>query len=341
MINNNILKIASNDNSPENVKVLTNITKDSYTFADLNNTFIIFKSINNILYLVYSNINKSIVLFDLNNLKLISEIKPYNNENIIGFRHYLDKIEKRDLIMGIYLENNIRLFDAIDFKCILNIPHIYNKGYLFSSCFLNQDNNNYIITSNCNWIGNSENIKIFDFNGNKIKEINSSFDKTVNIDTYYDKVKSKNYIIAGNYYYSKSYDYIKNELYQKNCDNENGSHGINIINDSEEIIQLIDSCIDGNIRIFNFHSGLLLKKILICNNILFAICLWSNDYLFVGCDDNTIKLVDLKNELIIKSLIGHENRIISIKKLNLFKYGECLISQGWKSDQIKLWIKIN
>ena len=92
MINNNILKIASNDNSPENVKVLTNITKDSYTFADLNNTFIIFKSINNILYLVYSNINKSIVLFDLNNLKLISEIKPYNNENIIGFRHYLDKI---------------------------------------------------------------------------------------------------------------------------------------------------------------------------------------------------------------------------------------------------------
>ena len=50
-------------------------------------------------------------------------------------------------------------------------------------------------------------ILIFDFDGNKIKEINDSKDKTLLIDTFYDKKNEKIYIITINEGYIKSYDY--------------------------------------------------------------------------------------------------------------------------------------
>jgi len=73
-----------------------------------------------------------------------------------------------------------------------------------------------------------------------------------------------------------------------------------------------------------------------------GICLWSNEYLFVGCNDKTIKLIQLKKGIIIKDLVGHNNRVSTVKKIIHPIYGECIISQGKYNDQIKLWIhKIN
>ena len=69
--------------------------------------------------------------------------------------------------------------------------------------------------------------------------------------------------------------------------------------------------------------------------------MWNNEYIFIGCDDNTIKLIELKNGIIIKELKCHYNKVISIKTIIHPKYGKCLISQGVKNDCIKLWINKN
>ena len=100
---------------------------------------------------------------------------------------------------------------------------------------------------------------------------------------------------------------------------------------------MIESSCDGNIRIWNFHSGYLLNKINIINGWLYGICLWNNEYLFVGCEDKTIKLIDINNKKIIKILEGHKDHVLTVKLINHPKYGECLISQGAGNDQIKLW----
>ena len=55
-----------------------------------------------------------------------------------------------------------------------------------------------------------------------------------------------------------------------------------IIDDSDNIIKLIESCCKGIIRIFDFHSGKLLNKIYVYNDWLNSICLTNKDYLFVG-----------------------------------------------------------
>ena len=158
----------------------------------------------------------------------------------------------------------------------------------------------------------------------------------------YDKKLFKNYLLINNVGYIKSYEFNKNKLYCKYNDNDCAFHNSIIINDKEDLIKLIESSEDGNIRIWNFHSGQLLNKIKV-NRGLFGICLWNNEYIFVGCEDNTIKIVDLNNNKIIrKELKGHKNVVLTIKKIVHFKYGECLISQCYENGEIKLWInKIN
>ena len=97
---------------------------------------------------------------------------------------------------------------------------------------LNDNNNLYIVASNYHWSGHSENIKVFDIEGNKIKEFISSNKTTYFIDSYYDKFKNKNYIITGNENYVKSYDYNNNKVCHKYYDNENRGYLSIIINNN-------------------------------------------------------------------------------------------------------------
>jgi len=332
----NILK--SYHDKPKHIQLLTDVKKDCYACTNLDNIFTAFKSVNDNLYIIFSNKNKSLICYDIIQQKIITEIKNCHDKNISNLRHFYDKKNKTDLIMSVsYKDNNIKLWNVNNWKCILNLPNINNNGFLDSACFLNDKNNNYILTSNCYWGGISEHIKVFDFNGNKIKEINNSNDKTYFIDNFYDNITHKHYIITGNENYVKSYDYEKNELYQKYYDNDNRGH-FSIIISNNNIIKLIESCFDGNIRIWNFHYGLLLNRINISNSALFGICLWKNNYLLVGCEDKNIKLIELVNGAIIQSLNNHNKWVISIKIINHRKYGDYIISQGYDNDQIKIWV---
>ena len=65
-------------------------------------------------------------------------------------------------------------------------------------------------------------------------------------------------------------------------------------------------------------------------------CLWNDDYLFVGCEDHEMKLVKIKERLVVKKYC-HESQVLTIKKIVHPKYGESLISQG--IHEIKYWIK--
>ena len=330
------------NSGPPNIIFSNNITKDSYTNGILDNTFIIFNSIYDLLYFIYSK-RKSIILYNLINNKKINEIKNAHNEDISNFRHYLDKTIKIDLVISLSKnDNNIKLWNIKNLECLHNIKRINENGWLYSSCFLNDNNKTYIVTSNWS-LGNSEYIKVFDLKGNKVKKINNSNDKTFFIDSYYDNNLLKNYIITSNKGYIKSYDYNNNKIFHKYCDDNDDDHTNLIIYNKNEIIQLIDSCSEGTIRIWHFNTGELLNKIKIKNIDygLTGICLWNDEYIFIGSQDKTIKLVEIKNGKIIKNLNGHTECLICIKKIIHPIYGECLISQGRRYDQIKLWINKN
>ena len=338
------IKIIQNNENPKEIKFSNDIATDSFAGFSYDDSFTVFRSINNILTLVYATKNKSIISYDLNRKSVSNKLFNCHNNYITNFRHYLDEINNRDIIMSLSKkDNNIRLWNANNWESICNITNVNQNDFLYSACFLKDKNNNYIISSNgCNRqqymnFHDFEPMKIYNFSGEKIKEIPQSNDCTFFIDTYYDNKLSKNFIITGNYNYIKSYDYDKNELYQKYFDYNNGIHPSVIIKKSEEKIKLIESCEDGIIRIWEFHSGKLIRKIKTDNNNLYGICLWNDNYAFVGCKDQTIKLIELKNGLLIKTIKGHNGRIISFKKMVAPNEGEFLFSQGL-DQKIKLWI---
>jgi len=66
-----------------------------------------------------------------------------------------------------------------------------------------------------------------------------------------------------------------------------------------DIIYLVESSIGGIIRVWKFHSAILLNKLDIKsyygNQILYGLCLWNNKYLFIGYNNEQILLLDLQN----------------------------------------------
>ncbi len=329
--------IKENNKIPKNIKFVANLTEDSMAEEFLDNTFNVFKSTNNILCLVYTNSFNSIICYNLIDKKKINEIKNAHQYHISNFRYFLDKENKRDLILSISRkEDNAKLWNINNLECLLDIINIHETDYILSACFLRHKNDNYIITINCSYPYNYEIIKIFDFDGNKVKQISQCNYPTNFIESYYDNKLLKSYIITGCDGFVKSYDYNKNKIYHLySDDNNNEGHFSIIINDTEEIVKLIGSSYDGKIRVWNFHSGELMFKIIVGDNKLYGICLWNNEYLFVG--EKEIKLIDLKNGIIVNDLIGHNSLVLTIKKIILPQYGECLLSQSWPYNQIKLW----
>ena len=96
--------------------------------------------------------------------------------------------------------------------------------------------------------------------------------------------------------------------------------------------------IDGYIYIWDFHTDENLKKVKCCKGIqLRGICIWDENNIFVGGDDNSIKLIDIKNEKLLKSLTGQNGTICTLHKIFIPQFGECLITGSNNYEEIKLW----
>ena len=336
--NENQNKINFESKSPINLKVHKTITQSSYIPYTLDNSFTAFLSLNNELLLVYPTKNKSIECFDLIKNKFHKTILNAHNGLILTIRHYCPKNINKDIILTGANDFCVKVWDVETWSCICNINKIYPKGNMYSVCVLFDEfqKESFIFTSS-----DSDYIKIWDFHGKFIKNINkTNNNENYFIDTYYDNKEYKYYLISGEMKCVKSYELNTHQLYRTYSDgNSYSEHVSAFIYKQGGIVKLVESEFYGSIRIWNFHNGYLIKKIDICRRIpLVSMCLWNENYLLVSSTDNTIKLVDFKNYELIKSFSGHNNEVGTIKKIIHPTFGECLLSQGLANEQIKLWV---
>lgn len=314
-----------------------NLTKKAVCKYLGDNNFEVFKTINNEILLAYGTPYKDIYFYNLEIEKVTKSIPEAHEQEITNFRYTYDKIKNRDLLLSVcnYVKN-IKVWNVGDLSCLLNIQGVYTSGDLFSSCFLMDEihSKNYIISIN----HDKENLKIYDFNGKKINEINNSEDKSFLVDTYFNQKNKKYYIIVGNEKFIVSYNFPERTVYHKYYDNSNSWHMNFLINTKDKEVNLIESDMFGYVRIWDFNKGDLLKKLFIEKKMrLRAICLWSYKYLFVGAEDKKIKLIDLENNIEVDNLKVNDY-ICTIKKVEKTKYGDCLIFQGKVDNaKIKIW----
>ena len=275
------------------------ITFNSSDFKNYSfNTFSVFESINNIFYLVFAN-NISIRIYNIIDNKKIGEINTAHDKLIKHLKYYLDSINKRDLIMSLsFYDNNIKIWDVNRLECLYNFKKEGGK-FSITSCLIIENNQYYIAMGYFYYNSGSEDlVKSFDYEENKLYHI-----------------------------------YSNNTIF----------HNCIIINDKEKIIKLLESG-QKYLNIFNFHTGEFLKEIkfIECIN---CFCVWKNHYLITGymnhrtenCDKE-LKIVDLNEDTIIKSVSGHNGQITCIKNIFIPKFGECIISQGMEFDRINFWI---
>ena len=323
----NVIENKNNDPNPENLENIDTLVFYSYCDYCLDNTISVFKSINNILYLIYSDENKSIISFDIIHHKVINKVKNAHKEDISNFRYFFDNKNKIEIIMSLSSNDNcIKLWNIKNWECLLELKGINDYCFLYSACLISDNNENYIITSNLYSIGGS--IKVYDFKGNILKEIENSKGKKRIITNYYDNNSNKNYIISGFKGYLKSFDFKENKLYHKykiKCDN--GWINSLIVNDKENIIKIIESNENNLLKIWDFHSGELLDVLYLYGGSI-GICLWDNNYLLVGCQNSTIQLLDLIKGKRIKVFYESNGQVLCIKKFVHPIYGQCFISKS-------------
>ena len=346
--------------NPNNIKNIKELINNEFNF-DINiNTFIIFKSITDIIFAVYVIDDTSIIFYNLINNQKINEIKNAYNDYIFMLKYYFDKMNKKDLLMSSSNNNNdeninIKIWNINKIECIYNLS-IKKIGNEFFPSFFRIKNQIYIIINTGNYI------EIYNLNGNLIKEMYHSSHSQLKIilDNYDDYILNDNYIIGGEDFAIYSYDYNMDKLYHiyyeiNSDDLQFNLFDINIYNKKDNIFLL--GVYRNIIRIFNFHSGKILTKIKVNNNNFCSMCLWSNEFIFVGCEnfmrdeddsiDNseikkTIKLIKLNKGKILNNINIIKNdeitSIIKIQKIFHPKYGDCLITLINQNSENKFFI---
>ena len=112
-----------------------------------------------------------------------------------------------------------------------------------------------------------------------------------------------------------------------------------IIDDTEEIIKMIESSCVGNVIVWNFHSGDLIKIININDEWLYGIGIIEKNILYVGCKNGEIILIDVNIGKIINNFKIHKEKVLTIKKINHPKYGKCLISKDLSCIKLMIYNK--
>ena len=84
--------------------------------------------------------------------------------------------------------------------------------------------------------------------------------------------------------------------------------------------------------IWNFHSGSLLSTIKVNEAKLFGICLINEKNIFIGCENGSVKYVDIENGNIIKNLSIFNKKVLIVKKIIHPEYGHCFLSQNRENN---------
>ena len=339
-------EITLKENFSDNIEIksINYLTKITYIDKNnVNNIFCVFESINNNFFLIFAHYS-SIIIYNIIDNKKVNEIIKAHNALIDNFQYHYDYINNRDLIMSISLYDcNIKIWDINKLECLFNNNYQKDNG-IITACLFIHNEQNYFAIGYYNKTEIKQYITIYDLKENENKQLKNSNDNIYYIDVYYDKKNKINYIIAGSDNFVKSFDYEQNKLYHIYSDNTSQIRNCVIIHDNEKIIELLESN-QQYLRIWNFHTGELLKKIIFIGKIN-CFCLWKNNYLFANeyfdsnqnIEDKDLILIDLNKNIIIKSLPRHNQIIKSIKTLSISKYGEVLVTQGQMNDRIKFWI---
>ena len=327
-------KITSFNSNPSNLIYNKDICNTAHKTNSIDSVFSAFKSLKGESLIIWGTPQCSIECYDLGLDKIVKTVHSAHSQTIFSCRHYLDRKGKRDLVITSSYDRCIKVWDIKNnWANIVNIPTAHTGYYIYSVCILcDEKDENYIISSAPN-----EYCKIWNFKGVYLRNFGVNNESTYFVDAYYDYKECKYYILNDNSCDVKSYDFKTGKLYKSYKGTPQTWHMSALVYEINEVQTLLESDGNGYIRLWDFHTGLLIKSIYSGSVInLRGICIWNEQYLFSTGSDYQVKLFDLKNGKYVKGFSGHTSTVCVVDKIECSKYGECLISHGL-DGKLKLW----
>ena len=315
------------------------ITSNAPTYCSATQMFCTFKSLKGESLIAWVTKDNTIELYDLEKDALITSVKDAHSKDIHSCRHFVDVKNNKDLLITCSYDKSIRVWDIEKMeKPLIDIQNAHSNGFIFTSCILSHEkmNENYIISG-----ADDESIKIFDFNG-KFLDKNVKVSDYVNLlDVYYYKREKKFCVINANSHDIRIYNFDDLKIYKTYIEKNSSSHAHVLIqeNEKDDKVYLIDSDMKGFIHIWDFDSEECLKTIFL-QTIINGICFWNEQYIACTGRDKKIKIVDINEGKIVRLITGHEKETISVQKINIPKFGDCLVSHG-KDGLLKVWAFLN
>jgi WD40 repeat protein len=319
---------------PNKLVYKSDICETAHKSNSIDSVFCTFKSLKGECFVVWGTPTFSIEVYDLKTMSIAKTISGAHTSTIFSCRHYVDKKAKRDLIISSSYDKSVKVWSMKDnWSNILNIQSAHTGYYIYSVCVLSDEyeNKNYVISAAPN-----EFTKVWDFNGKFLRDFGVNSESTYFINCWLDQKTKKYYILNANSHDIKAYDFKTGLLYKSYKGTPQTWHMSAFINEVNNNYQLIESDGNGNIRIWDFHLGTLLKTISSSGINLRGVCLWNDQYLFSAGSDYHVKLYDIKSGTFIKSLNGHTSTVCAVEKIVHPKFGECLISHAL-DGKLKLW----
>ena len=337
---------------PKIFKVKTCLTKDSqinspasFIKAVIDDSFALFTSKMNQLLLIYSNSNEyitySLICYDLKNKCNIVKIAKAHNDRIYTIIHFFDKNIKEDLVLTSSFDKKIKIWNLHDCSLVFTKIPEYNFKYsthLLSSNIIYYDKKYYTLVSAFDLYSNGLDLLYYDYDGKK-NALENSADKTNHLTVYYNK--DIPYILAGNFKNIKIFDFAKKKLIKtyKDQDKNINYNTVIIYENEKELKDLICSCSDGYIRIWDYNSNVLKHAIFsLFEGWIFGLCLIDKKYLLAGCGDSTIKEFDLETNQLILTLNRNKNSYYELFAIKLYEINSkrYLISHS-DDGMIEIW----
>lgn len=337
-IKDTIGMVANSPNSefkenPNNLTFSHNICENAHKSNSIDCVFTCFKSVKNEYIVLWGTPTFYIEAYDMTLAKVVIS-KNAHTSTIFSCRHYIDNT-KTDIILTSSYDKSVKLWNFnAGLKNILNITNAHTGLYIYSACLLVnslKDDKNYVITS-----APSELMKKWDMKGALVGEFGVNTTSTYFVSTYSDTKKKQDYVINCNSVDVKSYDSSLTLYKTYKAINNSTWHMSASIIEKKDVTILVESDGTGNIKYWDFHLAVVLKQVASPGVNLRGLCVWNENYIISSGSDHAIKIYNMKNLVMSSSFINHTSTVCSVMKINVPKYGECLISHAL-DGKLKLW----
>jgi hypothetical protein len=350
--------INENEYTPLQISLKKCITMHSHVNlknVDLNafidRTMTVFKSLKNEYLLIYSYSedykNYSLKCYDILKDKSMTKVQKAHSERVFTCSHFLDKHNKRDLLITAAFDKKIKIWNITNnFKIIYEKkPDYYfrENTYLLSEAILSDNNNKiYLIVSAYEINSNGYDLLYYNTSKNlDWRHFENSRDNTNFLDIFYNNGNPE--IIAANLGNIKIYNFQNKQLIKFFRDNDNNKEfnylSAIIKNDSLNNKNLIATAGDGLLRIWDYNNpDNLLQSIKTYLNVwLIGLELINDRYLLAAGADGNIKEFDLKKNFMSRNLNRNNSTdpLFTLRYINI--YGRDYLFSHSHKGLIELW----